>query len=89
MDCTAGVYHIQRFDRLRNPLPVLVADSYTAARQLGEASRARADCQSFVVLRVLFNSSDPDPQRYDPGAPKPMPYAQPVPIQPPSPAGQG
>lgn len=60
-----GQYRIALFDMLGARMRTVTAESYTQALQIGEARKGAAECHSFAVSLVLFNSLDPNIERYD------------------------
>ena len=60
-----GQYRITMFDRLGARLRTVTAESFTQALQIGAARKEAAECYSFAVSRVLYNSLDPRIERYD------------------------
>ena len=54
---TPGVYHVIEFDQLGRPLRTTVLDGgVLAAAAHGQAQLGRAECHSYVTLRVIANS---------------------------------
>lgn len=43
----------------------MTAESFIQALQIGEARKDAAECHSFAVSRVLYNSLDQNIDRYD------------------------
>jgi len=60
-----GQYRITLFDCLGARVRIVTAESFTQALQIGEARKEAAECYSYAVSRVMYNSLDPNTERYD------------------------
>lgn len=61
----AGQYRVIQFDRVGTRLGFVPAESFVEALAVGRAEVSRATCHSFAVVRVLYNSLQPNFENFD------------------------
>lgn len=58
-------YLVTLFDSVGTRLRSEDVTSYTSAKQLGDLMKESGQCDSYAIMRVLYNSKEPHQERYD------------------------